>query len=318
VIDPQESPIRKRIYELFLEYRRKGAVAKTLNDSGYRTRQGSKWSDIAIGRLLRCPSAKGVYYLNRTHQLGDWKWEAKPESEWGVIQIEAIVSETLWTQCNQIMEEHTKAHRRLGPRPVQLFAGLTYCACGQKMYVKQNSPKYVCQKCKNKIPMVDLEAIFQDELEQYFAAPERIAEHLREANSNLKGKETLLEAHNKDMQKLRDDMTRTHRLYLDGNVTSQGFGEFYKPAEERLNQLVAELPKLEAEIAHMRISSLSTEEVVEEAKQLYGRWPKLPMENKRKIVESIVEKITIGDRKIDITLSYLPASEVMVTSQQAL
>ena len=165
---------------------------------------------------------------------------------------------------------------------------------------------------------MDLETIFQEELEQYFAAPEHIAEHLKEANSNLTDKESLLEAHGKEIQKLREDMTRTHRLYLDGNVTSKGFGEFYKPAEERLNQLIAELPKLEAEIAHMRISSLSAEEVVEEATQLYGRWPKLPMENKRKIVESIVEKITIGDRTIDITLSYLPSSEVMVTSQQAL
>ena len=113
-------------------------------------------------------------------------------------------------------------------------------------------------------------------------------------------------------------MARTHRLYLDGNVTSKGFGDFYKPAEERLNQLLAELPKLEAEIAHLRISSLSAEEVVEEAKQLYSRWPKLPTEHKRRIVESIVEKITIGDREIDITLSYLPSSEVMVKSQQAL
>jgi site-specific DNA recombinase len=105
MLDPQESPIRKRVYELFLEHRRKGAVAKTLNDSGYRTRKGFKWSDMTIGRVLRCPSAKGVYYLNRTHQLGDWKWEAKPESEWGVLQIDAIVSEAQWTQCNQIPDQ---------------------------------------------------------------------------------------------------------------------------------------------------------------------------------------------------------------------
>lgn len=30
-------------------------------------------------------------------------------------------------------------------------------------------------------------------------------------------------------------------------LTVQGFGQFYKPAEERLNQLLTELPKLEAE-----------------------------------------------------------------------
>ena len=63
-----------------------------------------------------------------------------------------------------ILEEQQKKERRPGRRPVQLFAGLAFCTCGQKMYVKANSPKYVCKKCRTKIPVVDLEAIFHDEL----------------------------------------------------------------------------------------------------------------------------------------------------------
>ena len=268
--------------------------------------------------MIRCPSAKGIYYLNRTRQTGSWTWEEKPESEWGSIPVEPIVSEALWNQCDMILEEQQKKERRPGRRPVQLFAGLAFCTCGQKMYVKANSPKYVCQKCLNKIPVVDLEAIFHDELKAYFAAPESIAKHLAEANKNLTEKQNLLRKHRNDIQKLREEMTRTHRLYLDGQVTSQGFGQFYKPAEERLNQLLAELPKLEAEIDHMQVNNLSAEEVIAEAEALYANWPRLPVENKRRIVESIVEKITIGKDEIDITLSYLPSSEDMVKTQQAL
>src|ERR1043166_9527467 len=178
--------------------------------------------------------------------------------------------------------------------------------------------KYVCAKCHTKIPIVDLEAIFHDELKAFFAAPESIAKHLTEANANVAEKENLLKAHRTEIQKIRDEMARTHRLYLDGQITAQGFGQFYKPAEERLNQLLAELPKLEAELDHLKVNTLSAEEVVSEAEALYARWPKLPAGNKRRIVESIVEKITIGKDEIDLTLSYLPSSEEMIKNQQAL
>ena len=178
VLDPAEAPIRKRAYELFREHHRKGLVARLLNESGYRTRAGCKWSNMAVLRVLRCPSAKGVYYLNRTHKLGSWHHELKPEQEWGTLTLETIVSEELWTVCNRILEEQTKTERRPGRKPSYLFAGLTGCSCGQKMYVKANSPKYVCERCRNKIPMVDLDNIVHEELENFFSSPEKVAGHL--------------------------------------------------------------------------------------------------------------------------------------------
>jgi site-specific DNA recombinase len=58
--------------------------------------------------------------------------------------------------------------------------------------------------------------------------------------------------------------------------------------------------------------------VLAEATKLYDRWPTLPTDEKRKIVESIVERITIGESEIDISLSYLPTSEELCKSQQQL
>lgn len=318
VQNPAEAPIRKLVYELFEQHRRKGLVARKLNDAGYRTRVGANWSDIGVGRVLRCPSAKGTYYLNRMRQTGNWTWEVKPENEWGTLQVEPIVPDALWTRCNQILEEQQKKNHRPGKKPVQLFGGLTHCICGQKMYVKANSPKYVCSQCHNKIPIVDLDGIVHDELKAFFATPERVAAHLQQARASVAEKERLLATHRNEIQKVRDEMARTHRLYLDGSITSQGFGQFYKPAEERLNQLSAELPRLEAEVDHLGVQNLSSEEVVSEAAKLYDRWPELPVDDKRRIVEAIVEKITIGKGEIELTLYYLPSSEEMIKSQQAL
>ena len=318
VIQPEEAAIRQKAYSLFVANRRKGQVARILNAAGYRSRNGSIWRDTQVMRTLVDPSAKGVYYFNRIRQTGTWKTEPKPESEWGKVECEAIISEDLWNQANQIIEEQLKSWKRPGKAPVYLFSGLAQCSCGHKMYVRTGSPKYVCRKCCNKIPITDLENIVHQELQVFFTQPERVNQHLDGANRNLTEKQALLDVHQQELQKVRDEMKQTHRLYLDGHITPQGFGDFYKPAEARLNQLMAELPKLQAEVDFLKVNKLSADDILHEAGTLYDRWPSLPAEDKRKIVECLVEKIVIGDGEIDITLSHLPSSEDACKNQQCL
>lgn len=319
VIEPQEAAIRRKAYELFLQHRRKGHVAKLLNAAGYRSRNGSIWRDTQVLRTLVDPSAKGIYYFNRVRQTEkSWRTEPKPESEWGKVECEPIISEDLWNQVNQIIEEQLKSWKKPGKPPVYLFSGLAECSCGHRMYVRSGSPKYVCRKCCNKIPIVDLDAIVHQELRGFFTQPKRITHHLQAAGQNLGEKQTLLDAHQRELQGVRDEMKQTHRLYVEGQITAQGFGDFYKPAEVRLNQLATELPKLQAEVDFLKVNKLSADDILHEAGSLYDRWPKLPTDDKRKIVECLVEKIVIGDGEIDITLSHLPSSEELCKNQQRL
>ena len=64
IVDKEESPTRQLIYELFIKHKRKKTVAKLLNDLGYRTRNGSLFSDTTIDRLLRDTTAKGIRIEN--------------------------------------------------------------------------------------------------------------------------------------------------------------------------------------------------------------------------------------------------------------
>ncbi len=315
---PDEAPIRAKAYELFRQHRRKGTVAKLLNAAGYRTREQKVWRDMHVRRLLVETSAKGIYLFNRTKRHGDWRYSEKPESEWGRVACEPIVPESLWNEVNQIIEEQGKVNRFPGKLPAHTFSNLAWCACGGKMYVRSNNPKYVCVKCHNKIAITDLEGIFHDELQVFFTSPEKIARHLVTANQTLAEKERLLATHQQAIHAVREEMSRTHRLYLDGNLTGQGFGEFYKPAELRLNQLVRELPRLQAEVDYLKVNTLSADAVLAEARQLYTRWPTLPTDERRKIAESLCQRITIGADEIDITLSYLPTCEETTKTQQQL
>ena len=318
IVQPEEAAIRRTCYELFLEFRRKGQVAQHLNAAGYRTRQGKIWRDTSIVRVLEESSAKGVYVFNTMRKTGTWQVESKPESEWGKVKCDPIVPEDLWNQVNQIIEEQLKSWKKPGKPPVHLFSGLAHCSCGHKMYVAANTPKYFCRKCRNKIPIADLENIVRQELKVFFGQPERIASHLNEAGRNLTEKSALLDMHQREIQKVRDEMTRTHKLYIQEQITPQGFGDFYKPAEKRLNQLLAELPKLEAEVDFLKVNKLSADDVLHESNSLHERWPKLVSEDKRKIVEALIEKVVIGDGEIDITFSHLPSSEEQCKNQQSL
>jgi site-specific DNA recombinase len=318
VLHPEEAPIRREAYELFLIHRRKHTVARMFNEKGYRTRKNRKWQWAQIKTMLADPSAKGVYVFNKTKRVGNWKSVEKPESAWGRIECEPIVPESLWNQVNQIIEEQSKAWKKPGRLPTQTFSRLAWCHCGGKMYARHDSPKYLCRKCNNKIPIQDLEDIFQEELKAFFANPQKLASSLEHAQGTLKMKEGLLANNQETIRKIREEMQRTHRLYVEGNITSQGFGDFYKPAEERLNQLVAELPKLQADVDLLRVNQISTEDVVKEANSLYNRWPSLPLDDRRKIAEAVCEKIVIGQDDIDITLSCIPSSEELCNNQTSL
>ena len=315
--DPKEAPVRKLIYELFLDHKRKKTVARILNEMGYRTRSGAKFTDTTINRLLRDSTAKGVHILNYTKSLGEGKhWVLKPKEEWVYIKVEPVVSEELWNACNKILDDQKKKRKPITKRPVHLFAGLVYCHCGEKMYVPSNSPKYVCKKCRNKIHVDDLEKIFHEQLKSFFFSKDEVAKYLSEADMVIKEKQRLLETLITEKAKIEKEMDRVYELYINDEISMEGFGKRYKPLEKRLNEIEDEIPNLQGEIDFLKIQYLSKDQILSDAKDLYSRWPELGRQEKRAIIESITEKIVVGRDEVLIDLYYIPSSECMTFGQR--
>lgn len=319
VINSEEAKIRKLMYELFAEHKRRKKVARLLNEGGYRTRNGSKFSDTTVTRLLADPTAKGKHRLNYTKSRGDRKaWDLKPESEWEYLDVEPIVNPELWDRCNVILGQGENKRKRLGRTTVQLFAGLTFCSCGQKMYVPTNSPKYTCHKCRNKIPIDDLEAVYVSELKGLFMSRPRIEEALAQANESLTKLEEILQAKLGEGQKCQQEIDRVYKLYIEEKLTTDQFNDFYQPLDARQKQIQDEVLRLQGQIDHHKVNNLSADEVLNEATNIYSRWSDLDREVKRRVIESITDNIVVGADEITVNLKHLPSLEELTKEQRNL
>jgi site-specific DNA recombinase len=306
---PDEAPVRKLLHELFKEHKRLKTVARILNERGFRTRNGAEFSDTTVGRLLQDPTAKGIRRANYTQSTNNKKaWTMKPEHEWVHHDVPAIISEELWAECDALMAQRKGTRKQVAKQVRHLFAGLTFCHCGTKMYVPSNQQnKYVCQKCRNKMPIIDLEAIFHEQLKDFFFSSEEVDSHLSEFDAVIKEKEQLLTIQEKERAKLETEMDKLYALYQADAIDKKGFAEKYKPLQARQAAFDEEMPALQAEVDFLKITQLSQGEIISEARDLYARWLDLPHEEKRRIVEAITENIVIGDGEVEINLYYAPA-----------
>lgn len=315
-VHPEESPVRRLIYELFDEHKRIKTVARLLNNRGYRTRNNKNWSDTAVRFQLRDPTPKGIHRRNYTTNQGGKKLVQKPESEHIFNEVEAIVTGELWERCNAHLDaRYMKRERRPAKMPAHIFSGFVSCHCGAKMYVPMRTPKYTCQKCRNSIGCQDLEEIFMEEVKGYLVKPENVQAYLSKAGDTLTEKQTLLDKRRKETDKLGQDTERMLRLYLDGNIGAEDFKKFNQPLSDQRGQMDEELVRLQSEIDVLKIDNLSSEQMVNEALDLHARWPEMSLEEKRRVAELMVRTIVVGDGEIEFNLVQLPSYQEITNWQ---
>ncbi len=309
-IDEAEAPIRKLMYELFLKHKRKATVATLLNEKGFRTRNGSMFSDTTVLRLLRDPTAKGQRIANYTKSLGKGrKWIIKPSDEWIVKTCPAIVSEDIWNACNDILDEQEKKRQPLGKKAVHLFTSLLYCECGSKMYIPSNSKKYVCFSCKKqRISMNDLEEIYYENLKGYVLNEEQITSYVSKSRSIVEDKEQQYKSLVVERQKLQDDLNQLIELHKAKQIPTEAFGSHYNPLYEQAKQIDRTLPQIQAEIDFLRVEYLDSEVLSSNAYSLYENWPELTKEQKRQTIEEMTSRITLGKDGIHFKFRFSPAT----------
>lgn len=326
VPEESEAAVARELFEIFLRERRVKTTARLLNGAGYRTRKGGRFTHTTVKRLLENPVMKGKHRLNYTESLGEGRaWKVKPEEEWEFADVPAIVGEDVWTEANTFLSERKKKRaKRPGRKSEHLFGGLVLCHCGTKMYVLSGSTKYVCQACRNKIPAEALETVFLSRLAEFLSSPEETESYLSEASERLENKRALLASLKRDVSTVEREMADLFSLYRDGGLSAEGFRRRNEPLEERLASLGEEIPRVEGEISFLEIEEMGSMDLVEQAGAIVEGWKEIPFEDRRVIVEHLLERVEIADGTISFSIYNRPdtptppSPEVAATGQHNL
>lgn len=296
--DKDEAPILKLMFELFVEHKRKKTVARILNERGYRTKQGNKFTDATVRRLLEEPVAKGVHIMNRRKSKST---KLKPREEWFFHEVEPVIDEELWQRVNSIIKTQ-KISKPLNLK-VKLFTGYVFCSCGGRMYRKTGSPNYTCKlKCDNKIHHEDLEEVFRSELSNYTISENSVNEYLGKLNRTIEEKETELNQLTRKKHTLNTKIEKLIDLHLEGQIETKAFNSYHSEPYEQLIQVQNTIAELETELLSYKTNVTSSRSVIEEARSLYEYWDSFERTQKRNIIESTVEKIVIGEEDVEINL----------------
>ncbi|WP_417198205.1 recombinase family protein [Bizionia sp.] len=301
-LHPEESVVRKKMYELYVQHQRYGTVARILNEEGHRTKRGKKFSDVAIKRLLKDPITKGVRRTRFTKVGKNGQPELRDSSEWFFHKAPAIVSEELWQEANDIINKYESTKTQPMNKKLKLFTGFLYCKCGGKMYVPSSNPKYTCKKCKRKIPMDDIEDIFKSQLKQFLLSKEDVEAYYQSSQTGIQDKKREREIVVEKIDKLKAKISKLFELHEQGQIETERFKEFYNEPNEQLKQLERTIPALESEIKILKEHAKSSDFILSEAKSLYDNWDNLNNEEKRNVVETITKDIIVGNQEISINL----------------
>lgn len=170
--------------------------------------------------------------------------------------------------------------------------------------------------CRNKIPIVDLDNVFRDQLLRFMVAPERVSEYLKQVSDTRSAKEELVASLQRDFERINRDCDTAFELYKTGGLSVQQFKERYQPLDTRKQEIAAELPRLQGELDALRIATLSDEYLTKEVNGLHARWPSMDQEERRLVIEQVVTEMVVGAGKISIKFCHLPAFEQMTNGQR--
>ncbi|WP_113664336.1 recombinase family protein, partial [Pedobacter nanyangensis] len=302
VLNEDEAPVRKLIFEIFLRTMRRKTTADELNRLGYRTRKGAMFSDTTIERLIRDTTVKGERIANYTRTgTGKKLIVLKPESDWIITECPQIVSPELWERANRILDEQKQKRAPVGRRSDYLLSGLLRCSCLKKMYVK-NARIYKCRDCGVKIAISTVDEMYCTLLSESLNDG-RLTKLVESSKTKLLEKQGLFNDTVAEKKILDERIDRYLSMMFDGTISVKQIKRYLQGLRRDLEPVEDLLRALGSEIDSGKLSIQVFEDHIKDALFLTENWSSMFYQGKRRIIENITRGILVGEREISIEFS---------------
>ena len=292
VVVEEEAVIVRKIFEM---YATEGvgirAIAKWLDDHGYKNSNGNPFSFSTIRKILINPKYKGYYCGGKTHKT-DYKLKDikhLDESEWVMYKDEtgevvpAIVSEDLWEKANRILARRSAKMTSDNPTSYQN----KYKYSGKIVCMEHNAPYYhtryhyktgdkevwQCREYASKgragchsptVYTTELDEIMRQVADLLIENKTEIIQKMMRVYCKIGEKSTL----KADIAKLEVDLKavlqRKDKI-LDLNINGRLSDEEFQERNRRFNDEVDELRK---RIANLRDQQMKSEDIADSIEAL--------------------------------------------------
>ncbi len=308
VVVPEEADTIRRIFTRFSETGSGQKVAKEINAAGVTTK--SRTNRFGIFKLGKEWNANGIYrILSNMVYLGETKHHDKTYPG----EHEAIISHHLWDRAHAMLTHDGHQKRKKEEGVPALLRGIIRCGCCDCSMFNVNTPRkgrvyryYVCIKAsKNGYDSCDVrsmsagevELAVVDQLRSLFRTPEMIAETYRAARELQVDEIARLKMEKAELDvRLGKLQHRAVELSEKPGASSNELVEIKREMDVNL----ARITQIDDAVLTVQSQSIDEQEVAEALRTLDPIWEELFPAEQRRIVQLLVEQVTLYPDQIDI------------------
>lgn len=304
IINPAESNIVERIFDLYYKGKSYQQIANIFNDEKVLNK---KWYDTTILKILSNPLYKGDF-ISGTRTGNPVLYENV---------VEPIISKKLWEECQEQTRKNTRNYTR---RNDYIFFQKIICpnchkimACKAPGGSKKKYIYYQCNSCKTYIREDQLIELLVDEITEIIEYDSIVRKYFAPL---LKHKITNTnELLSKELINLKDKVIRLKDAYLNEIISLEEYKEDKTYLENRINDIGKKIKdEQELEPYNFTFEDIMLKRDIENIKcfinpfyelNFRAKWSELSISEKQGLITSYIDNIEVIKNDKDIKIKQI-------------